>query len=276
MLSYKHAFHVGNHADVIKHLSLIATLNHYKKKNKPFCLFDTHAGAGLYRFDEAEVTKNKEFETGSDRVTKVKTKDATLQEYINIINTCADQGLLPGSPAIGLNCLRDEDVQVLMELHPAEILKLKQNIRDNRVSIHARDGYEGVIALSPPKQKRGVVLIDPPYERADEYASVIRAVKTLLERWNNVCVLIWYPLLGQRAGLKSGLSESMIESLRSDLNKELVNVQLQMENKEQQAGMYGSGMLVINPPWQLDTVLKVTLAEVASHLGAYKYSVNTL
>ena len=268
MLSYKHAFHVGNHADVVKHLCLIATLDYFKKKNKPFCLYDTHAGAGLYYLDDEQVAKNQEFRTGVEHFQNVKTSDTVLQTYVGLLTHYGEKALLPGSPAIGLDCLRVDDAHVLMELHPTEVQSLKRNLSDPRLSIHARDGFEGVLALSPPKQKRGVVLIDPPYEQQGEYANVSQTAKKLLARWSNACVLIWYPLLGARAGAKSGLSERMIESIRAENQAEMLDVQLHKDSKLKEPGMYGSGVLIINPPWQIDAVLQSSIGQAAELVGA--------
>ena len=267
MLSYKHAFHVGNHADVIKHLCLIATLEHYKKKSKAFCLFDTHAGAGTYLIVDSEVQKNKEFSTGIEHFIAHQAKDDTLQRYLRCLTSYHVVGKLPGSPAIGLDIIRDQDSLILMELHPSESQKLKSNLLDQRVSVHARDGFEGLIALSPPKEKRGIVLIDPPYEQLAEYSNVVSCVKKVLRRWQNVCVIIWYPLLGARAGTKSGKSELMLDELKALTNNEILNVQLCVDTPQENEGMYGSGIAIINPPWQLDETLKASVAEIADVLN---------
>lgn len=276
MLSYKHAFHAGNHADVVKHLCLIATLEHYKKKDKPFCVFDTHAGAGVYPFQDFEVQKNKEFETGVLHFENYLASDDNLQRYLTILKQYSLSNLLPGSPAIGLECLRSQDTLTLMELHPSESQKLKNNINDGRVNIHNRDGFEGVVALSPPKEKRGVVLIDPPYEQLSEYNNVKTSVTKLLTRWQNACIMIWYPLLGSRAATKSGRSESLLDELKANVESDLLDVRLVVDEPKENQGMYGSGVLIINPPWQLDKTLSEAMSEIASVLSPKKASVEWL
>jgi 23S rRNA (adenine2030-N6)-methyltransferase len=267
---------VGNHADVIKHLCLIATLEHYKNKDKPFCLFDTHAGAGLYALTDPEVQKNKEFATGTSQFSGYQAKNKILVDYLRCLLSFETHGILPGSPAIGLNCIRDQDSIVLMELHPSECQKLKVNLRDYRINVHARDGFEGIVALSPPLQKRGVVLIDPPYEQLSEYSKVVSSVTKILSRWQNACLLIWYPLLGSRAGAKSEKSEWMLNELKLLTKEPILNIQLCIDDPQKNQAMYGSGVAVINSPWQLDETLSATMTEVAEILSPTSYSVKPL
>ena len=276
MLSYKHAFHVGNHADVIKHLCLIATLEHYKNKDKPFCLFDTHAGAGIYALTDPEVQKNKEFTTGASQFFGYQAKNPILGHYLHCLSRFETHGILPGSPAIGLDCIRNQDSIVLMELHPSECRKLKANLQDERINVHARDGFEGIVALSPPRQKRGVVLIDPPYEQLLEYSKVVSSVKKVLSRWQNACLLIWYPLLGSRAGAKSEKSEWMLNELKLQTKDPILNIHLCIDEPQKNQAMYGSGVAVVNMPWQLDETLSATMKEVAEILSPTSYSVEPL
>ncbi|WP_394220281.1 23S rRNA (adenine(2030)-N(6))-methyltransferase RlmJ [Alteromonas gracilis] len=285
MLSYQHAFHAGNHADVIKHLCWIGVINSLKKKDKPFTLFDTHAGAGSYDLTDAMSAKNKEYETG---ISRLATKDteasknnapplpSLLDEYLSLCEPFLAQKQYPGSPAISVKAKRDYDNLHLMELHPAEFDKLETNVarlREQNTHVHKRDGYEGLRALTPPKPNRGAILIDPPYERVNEYSDVVKGVEQVLKRWQQAQIVVWYPLLSERAGAKHGASEAMCDKL-AELGKPCFNAQICIAENTPDAGMYGSGVFVLNPPWQLDTQLDVALINVVSQLGKNEMGYN--
>ncbi len=268
MLSYQHGFHAGNHADVIKHIAWIGVLEHLKKKNKPFTLFDTHSGAGKYQFDDAEMRQNKEFETGISKLGSFsETSSYLLNRYLDVVEPFYKQQCYPGSPVISESSLRDGDTLHLMELHPAEFAKLQRVMkRAHGCHLHKRDGFEGLLALTPPKPNRGAVLIDPPYERFQEYQEVTRAVKKMYEHWQQGIVVIWYPLLSARAGKKQGASEAMYQQL-SDLAKTSFVAELIVEDVKDDNGMYGSGVCILNPPWQLDENLQEALQALSAALG---------
>ncbi|MEC8417418.1 MAG: 23S rRNA (adenine(2030)-N(6))-methyltransferase RlmJ [Pseudomonadota bacterium] len=269
MLSYQHAFHAGNHADVVKHLCWMGVLNSLKKKDKPFTLYDSHAGAGTYNLKDDMSAKNQEFLTGISALANVTPSADLLREYLALCNTFMSENCYPGSPAISAVEKRSDDVLHLMELHPAEYSKLEQNIKALRVKnvrVHKRDGYEGLRALTPPKPNRGAILIDPPYERASEYNDVLKGVKDVFKRWQQAQIVVWYPLLSARAGAKHGASEKMLEQL-TELGRPCFKAEICIAENEHDAGMYGSGVLVINPPWQLDQQLSCALLEAVKHMG---------
>ena len=278
MLSYQHAFHAGNHADVIKHLCWIGVINSLKKKEKPFTLFDTHAGAGTYDLTDAMSSKNKEYETGISRLTRQnsKSQDTNIQalprllsDYLSLCNPFLAQQQYPGSPAISARAKREHDGLHLMELHPAEFDKLEINVARLRVEnchVHKRDGYEGLRALTPPKPNRGAILIDPPYERTNEYNDVVKGIEQVFKRWQQAQIVVWYPLLSARAGAKHGASEAMCEKLAA-LGKPCFKAEICVEENTADAGMYGSGVFVLNPPWQLDSQLDEALQSAAEKLG---------
>ena len=284
MLSYQHAFHAGNHADVIKHLCWIGVINSLKKKEKPFTLFDTHAGAGVYDLTDAMSAKNKEYETGISRLTsedlKVQNAKAALpvllEDYLALCEPFLADNAYPGSPIISVKAKRESDFLHLMELHPGEFEKLERNIakigaRNNHV--HKRGGYEGLRALTPPKPNRGAILIDPPYERASEYSDVIKGVEQVFKRWQQAKIVVWYPLLSERAGAKHGASEIMCEKL-AQLGKPCFKAEICVAENTPDAGMYGSGVFVLNPPWQLDAQLEKALDYVVSRLGSVNEGIN--
>tara|TARA_B100000927_G_scaffold19448_2_gene14822 strand:+ start:27062 stop:27940 length:879 start_codon:yes stop_codon:yes gene_type:complete len=273
VLSYQHAFHAGNHADVIKHLCWIGVINALKKKDKPFTLFDTHAGAGAYDLTDAMSSKNKEFETGISRLLiddkGVQDLPNLLADYLSLCEPFLAQQQYPGSPAISAKAKRDGDNLHLMELHPAEFDKLDKNVSRLRTlnsHVHKRDGYEGLRALTPPKPNRGAILIDPPYERVNEYSDLVKGVEQVFKRWQQAQIVVWYPLLSERAGAKSGASEAMCEKLAA-MGKPCFKAEICVEENTADAGMYGSGVFVLNPPWQLDTNLKSALESVVGMLG---------
>lgn len=269
MLSYKHAFHAGNHADVIKHLGWLAVIEYLRKKNKPFTLFDTHAGAGLYLLDDAEATKNHEYQTGITRVFENPAEDALLKKYQLLCEAFYQEKKYPGSPVIAAQMLREGDHLNAMELHPAEVPKLTAALKRQslgEVHVHHRDGLEGLSALTPPQPARGAVLIDPPYELSSEYDAVVSAVNTTLKRWAQAQIVIWYPLLSDRAGQKSGRSERMVDQL-AESGKTAFTAELHVADKALDTGMYGSGLLFINPSWQLDVQLSDSLSALASSMG---------
>lgn len=255
MLSYKHAFHAGNFADVLKHLCWLDIIDYLGKKAKPFSLYDTHSGAGRYALDSDSALKTREFENGIDALVGGTFDDPLVTRYLQLCVHYREAGHYPGSPVIALEALtRSEDVH-LMELHPNEHQLLKANTRPwPHAHVHHRDGFEGLLALTPPANRRGAVLIDPPYERKEEYGQVVDTVKQLLHRWQQAHVIVWYPKLSARAGEKSGAAEKMVARLAA-LADAAFTAELCITDNQQDAGMYGSGVLVMNPPWQCDTRL---------------------
>ncbi|NDV91288.1 23S rRNA (adenine(2030)-N(6))-methyltransferase RlmJ [Alteromonas sp. 345S023] len=269
MLSYQHAFHAGNHADVIKHLSWMGVLNHLKKKNKPFTLFDTHSGAGEYDLGDELASKNKEFESGVVKIASVATTDDLLSEYIALCQSFLAENKYMGSPLLSAMLKRDMDSAHLMELHPGEYEKLCRAINPRKFSachLHHRDGFEGLKALTPPKPNRGAILIDPPYERIEEYTDVVNAIERVLGRWKQAHIVLWYPLLSARAEKKAEASLVMREQL-AELGIPCFKAELEVVENTPDSGMYGSGVFVLNPPWQLDVNVSKAITEIVPYLG---------
>ncbi|BFT30317.1 23S rRNA (adenine(2030)-N(6))-methyltransferase RlmJ [Alteromonas sp. D210916BOD_24] len=271
MLSYQHAFHAGNHADVIKHLCWIGVINSLKKKDKAFTLYDTHAGAGSYDFNEAMSAKNKEYESGISKLVQHGAKSSLLRDYLNLCEPFLSSDHYPGSPALSAEAKRESDTLHAMELHPAEFDKLEINIaklNKSHCHVHKRDGFEGLRALTPPKPNRGAILIDPPYEREVEYQDVVKGIEQVLKRWQQAQIVIWYPLLSARAGNKHGASERMCAKL-AELGRPCFKAEICVAENTTDAGMYGSGVLVINPPWQLNEQLENALDETITLMGEH-------
>ncbi|GAA0851965.1 23S rRNA (adenine(2030)-N(6))-methyltransferase RlmJ [Aliiglaciecola litoralis] len=265
MLSYRHGFHAGNHADVLKHIVQMLVTEKLLQKSKPFIYIDTHAGAGLYSLNGEEALKTREFETGISKITHQQ-QNSVLDDYVNLTQEYMANQQYPGSPLIAASLLRTQDKIVLMEYHNNEVVNLRNNLRglsfDAKAAIHHRDGFEGLLALLPPNPARGMVLIDPPYEVHTEYDQVLSTVKQALKKWSTGVYIIWYPLLSARAGKKSGMSESLCVQLAQLNCKNLLDVRMQIAANTEDAGMYGSGLAILNAPWQLDDAISQMLPEI--------------
>lgn len=266
MLSYRHAFHAGNHADVLKHVALTFMLDSFKRKDKPFVYVDTHAGAGLYDLRGKQAGKTGESEWGIGRIWDQQAKWPLLEAYFQTIRSHNPDGQLqyyPGSPDIAAQLMRDQDKIILSELHNNEVDMLRGNMRgDARIGIHHRDGFEALPALMPPVPRRGLVLIDPPYEVKEDYTHVVEAVSKAYKRWATGTYVIWYPLLAK----KRDHSQVMVKKLAQQCDNLLV-AELEVEAQQLELGMHGSGLAIINAPWQLDEQLKLTLPRLGTVLG---------
>jgi 23S rRNA (adenine2030-N6)-methyltransferase len=264
MLSYRHAFHAGNHADVLKHAVLTLVIEYLKQKEKPFWYVDTHAGAGIYTLDSSEAKKNAEFKTGIERLLDHRAElPELLQPYLAVLDALRTSSLrgYPGSPLFAAHLLREQDRLRLFELHPQDHELLKNNFaKDRRVLIAQSDGFTGLKALLPPPPRRAVVLIDPPYELKEDYVHVVRALQDALQRFNNGTYIVWYPLLSRTEAqrLPQKLAELAAPSLR---------VELKVENAKGEFGMFGSGLFIVNPPWLLHDQLKIVLPQLQALLG---------
>jgi len=254
VLSYRHAFHAGNHADVLKHLVLVRLLRYLNQKDKPWSLIDTHAGAGMYPLDTGYATQNAEHEGGIARLWQRDDLPQPLAEYVGLIRGL-NKGRLrdyPGSPWIAAQHLREDDRMHLFELHPADHALLAEGAAayGRQVKVAQSDGFAGIKALLPPPSRRGLVLIDPSYEDKRDYARVIDALNEGLKRFSTGIYAVWYPLLA-RAELRR-----LRDKLR-DLPVHWLDVSLTVRKPHGVAsGMFGSGMFVINPPWTLADELR--------------------
>lgn len=268
MLSYRHSYHAGNHADVLKHLTLIALLRHLVSKDKPLTYLDSHSGAGLYDLESVEAKKLGEAQQGIVRLWQKPPPDPLVDDYLAQLRRMNPNGQLryyPGSPAVALERLRKTDRAVLMELHNQEYQILRQNFQcDARVALHHRDAFEGMIALTPPSPSRGLALVDPSYELASDYEKAEHLMRKVHHRWPVGVLALWYPLLARsrdRSGwLKAGLTQGSFKSL--------LCAELTVREKSEGVGMHGSGILIANAPWQLDAKLQAGLSAISPLLCA--------
>ncbi len=267
MLSYRHAFHAGNHADVLKHFVEVQLLRHLAQKDKPFWYIDTHAGAGCYELDRGYAAQNAEFESGIARLWQRDDLPAPLAEYVALVRQFNPDGQLrfyPGSPLVALQLLREQDRMRLFELHPSDNEILQQNFagHGNRVLTQQADGFGALKALLPPPPRRALVLIDPPYEDKQDYRRVAAALREGLQRFANGIYAVWYPQL-QRAEARQ-----LPEQLKQLPVKSWLHAALSVHAPgEDGFGMHGSGLFIVNPPWTLHGVLQETMPYLADMLG---------
>lgn len=253
MLSYLHGYHAGNFADLHKHHLLVCLLAALNRKEKPWSYLETHSGKAHYCLNSEQSEKTAEYREGIARLWAQQGMPDSVARYLEQVRAVNPEETLafyPGSPALAAGMAREADRLHLMELHPGEVQQLKQAFSGRTdVAVHHRDGYEGVLALLPPKPNRGLVLIDPSYEVKSEYDQVAAFLPKALKRWPNGCFAIWYPLL------PAGRWKMMLESIRRSGIRNILRSELWVRNASDQ-GMYGSGMLIINPPWPLADTLQ--------------------
>ncbi|HSG87656.1 MAG TPA: 23S rRNA (adenine(2030)-N(6))-methyltransferase RlmJ [Pseudomonadales bacterium] len=266
MLSYQHGYHAGNHADVLKHVILIALLEHLARKPKPFSYIDTHAGAGLYDLREREARKNREFESGIGRLWERDDLPPLVARYVAAVRACNDAtGRLkhyPGSPRIAREFLRSTDPVDLFELHPAESRRLERVMADRgRLRVHQEDGFHGCIGLLPPPSRRGLVFMDPPYEVKADFGAVVKTLKDAHKRFATGTYAIWYPVTTRDR--VDRLRKQIIASGIRDSHRFELCVAADTED----FGMTGSGLIVVRPPYTLHSIMGELLPWLTAVLG---------
>ncbi|MBN8740256.1 MAG: 23S rRNA (adenine(2030)-N(6))-methyltransferase RlmJ [Lysobacterales bacterium 69-70] len=272
-MNYRHAYHAGNFADVLKHSVLVGLIEALKQKQTPFCYIDTHAGRGQYDLHGEEARKTREFADGVLRLLDAARLPAALHVYLNLVRalnthrTGHDIAVYPGSPLLASLLLRDDDRAQLCELQPEEAAALRALFRgDARVAVHERDGYEALKSLLPPKEKRGLVLIDPPFEAQDgEFRLIEAALKQAQTRWPNGIYAIWYPikLRQQLAGF--------YRWLRASGFARVLTAELLVHPDNSALRLNGTGMAIINPPWKFERQLEELLPVLTQHLAQGRF-----
>jgi len=293
MLSYRHAFHAGNHADVLKHIVLVSVLQYLKEKPKPFTVFDTHAGGGRYQLKDERLLRTGEAAAGIERL--LAAGDGQIPGpgslYLSICRSYAQAGYYPGSPEIERCLLSSSDSLILSELHPAEIGILRTNMalpvlfstgssrEPVKVQIHHRDGYEMLKAVVPPPIRRGLAFIDPSYEDAGDYVLTAETVAAVHKKWQTGIILLWYPLLAHRMA-ETETMKQMIKAAAGPAGTETLDIQLMVNTPDshremplgESAGtapprLYGSGVFILSPPWKLGEYLQAVLPGLADILA---------
>ena len=269
-MNYRHAFHAGNHADVLKHVALLAVCDALTAKPAPLFALDTHAGRGLYRLDADAAQRTGEAADGIGRLLDLPTQCAPVERYLRAVQACRmahGVDAYPGSPWLLAHALRDHDRIAACELQPEEATALRTAFAgDRRVAVHPRDGYAALKALLPPRIgdtrfARGLVLIDPPYEaQLEEFDHALAALRQALERWPQAVYALWYPVKRRRS-LQPFLRRAAALPAKSAFVAELM-----VQPDDSPLRMNGSGLLLLNPPWQLDTTLAAALPVLVDHL----------
>lgn len=262
-MNYRHLFHAGNFADVHKHVTLLAVLDYLLQKSKPLFYLDTHAGRGDYDLRAPEAQRGNEWQQGIARLLHADVKAPALRRYVDLIrgyqHGAGHHHHYPGSPLLANTVLRDSDRRVFVEKHPEECLALRKKLRQvdtpNTTTVED-DAYHALQAYLPPKENRGVVLMDAAFEEPDEFRRLEAGLRTAAQRWATGVYCLWYPL---KAG---GLVNTFYAALkRSGLTK-LLLLELWVRPLDAPLGLNGTGMLIMNPPWQLDKAMRETYREL--------------
>ncbi len=267
-MNYRHAFHAGNHADVLKHLVLTRVLVHLRQKEKPFRALDAFAGLGFYDLDGAEATRTDEWKEGWGRMHRpfAAPVEALLAPYREAVAAVqARQGgarIYPGSPALIREALRPGDRGVFVERHPVDAATLRERyVRDPRTKVLELDGWTAIHAQIPPPERRGLVLIDPPYEVPGEIERAGRHLARAVAKWPTGVFLAWYPIKDAAA------VEGMMRSLDASLARPSLRLDLLIDRPQDASGLSGSGVIVVNPPWQLASQARLLLPALAERLA---------
>ena len=266
-MNYRHAYHAGNHADVLKHAVLARVIEAMKKKDKPFRVIDAHAGIGIYDLGGIEAGKTGEWEGGIGKLAEpfAAEIEALLAPYRQVIAAMNPQGgvrLYPGSPELALRLMRDGDRMLANELHPEDAVALERHfIRDARVEITSMDAETCLKARLPPPERRGVILIDPPYESKTEAEKAVRMLGHGLRRFAQGVFVLWYPLKADRT------AETVVSGVAAMGVPGTLKVELQVREAFVGGGLAGSGLVIVNAPWKLDEELRLLVPALASRLG---------
>jgi 23S rRNA (adenine2030-N6)-methyltransferase len=265
MLSYRHGYHAGNFADILKHTVLVHMLEYMTQKDKPLRIIDTHAGAGVYKLSGPQAQKNREFDTGIGPLWTSSEKPAALARLLELVHTLNERGPLqiyPGSPLIAQTLMRPIDRLFLHELHPSDYQFLRDAMRsDKRVKVLDEDGFASLQALLPPLERRALVLIDPSYEIKSDYHQLVKQVINAHNRFAVGSFAIWYPVVN-----RARIDEMELALKKSGIkNIQLMEFGIAPDSLEH--GMTSSGMIVINPPWTLWGAMEETLPWLVDNLS---------
>jgi 23S rRNA (adenine2030-N6)-methyltransferase len=260
-MNYRHEYHAGNFADVVKHLALVAILRHLKKKDTPFAVIDTHAGAGLYRLGGEKAARTAEAESGIARLRSLGGGTAALGDYLACVQSCG-AGNYPGSPLIAAKLIRPSDRLVAIEKHPEEFAALSSVLAPfARARAVEGDGYARLKALLPPPERRGLVLIDPPYEQENEFAEAARAVGEMTRRFATGIALIWFPLKSAHD------ADAFLGEIRAAGVTRLLRIDLEVAPRGTDERLGAAGLAIVNPPYGFAAEMRAAFDVVAPLLG---------
>ncbi len=261
-MNYRHSYHAGNFADILKHVTLTALVMALQNKDKPFCYIDTHAGTGVYDLSCEQAKKTNEYTGGIEKVIQAEQPPAIIKRYLDCVHQINNRltgtkfsslRYYPGSPLIARQLLRPHDRVVACELHPQEYQLLKNTFAgDKQVAVHHLDGFLGLKAFLPPAERRGLILIDPPYESPDEYNRIVHSLPSALKRFENGIYAIWYPIKEKKD------TEHFYKTLQKNICLPILIAELTIYPDLPQH-LNGCGLAIINPPFQFDHTLKELL-----------------
>lgn len=264
-MNYRHAFHAGNFADVFKHLVLLSLLQRFRTKEKPFSYVETHAGRGLYDLQGAPARRTEEARAGILKLVPTADWPNEFRDYLELVKdmpgNAEELRWYPGSPLIAQAMLREQDRALLVELHPEEAGELKRILgHDARFSVHCRDGWEALKGLLPPSPRRGLLLVDPPFEKPDEFSDIFAGLDQVQQRWANATVVVWYPIK-RRADL-----EQVYRRLSGGAYGEVLRAEFCLHPDDTDTRLNGAGVFVLRPPWMLDQDIQRWLPELGPAL----------
>lgn len=298
MLSYLHSFHAGNHADILKHVTLLYTLQYFNKKDKPYAVFDTHSGRGLYDIKNECALKTGEASQGIGRLLETASNSgdsqfpSELNDYLDFVKKSLEKGFYPGSPAIEKAFIKEGSALFLNELHKTEASFLTEHFGGKTgVHISNSDGFAFLKGAVPPSQKRGFILCDPSYEEKSDYFQAAEVLSFVHKKWSGAAILLWYPLLANRAEEIENMKAQILSTVKNrDFHTEVLDAQLLIDTPDSheekslsesigssKPRLYGSGMFVVNPCWGLKEHLESILPFLSKTLereeGCGDYSV---
>lgn len=266
-MNYRHAYHAGNHADVLKHAVLARLMEHLKKKDKPFRVIDAHAGIGLYDLAGLEAGKTGEWEGGIGRLAEPFSAEieALLAPYRDVIAALNPDGGLryyPGSPELSLRLMRPNDRLIANELHPQDAIALEQQyLHDPRCDVTSMDAETCLKAKLPPPERRGVILVDPPYEMKTEAEKTVRMLEQGVRRFAQGVYVVWYPMKADQT------AETVLTGAKEIGLPGTLKVQMRVREAFKGGGLAGSGLVILNAPWKLDAELRQLVPALAQRLG---------
>jgi 23S rRNA (adenine2030-N6)-methyltransferase len=266
-MNYRHAFHAGGFTDVMKHATLALILEHLKAKEAPFCVVDSHAGIGRYDLWSEPAQRTGEYRDGILKVMKGEPPSG-LEPYLAVVRAMNDGSKhvrwYPGSPGLAQALIRPQDRITLVEMHPEDARTLAEAFaHDRRIRVQQGDGYLALKALLPPQERRGLVLIDPPFEVTDEFARLARGLQHAHRRWATGIYMIWYPIKHR------GPVKTFHDSLpASGIRRRILVAELLLRPDTDPDQLNGSGLVIVNPPWRLDETLSRMLPELLGRFGA--------
>ena len=275
MFSYRHAFHAGSHADILKHLTLIHLVSYLQEKPVALTMVDTHAGAGIYNLQDGFAAVSKEAEGGIFRLLKYQEAGnpipQSIQTYLDCIqseNSSGEMNAYPGSPFILARMLRPQDRLKLFELHPKEIDILRHNVGElscaKQIDVYDVDSFKRLKGLLPPPSRRGLILIDPSYEDKQDYRHLEIALEEAMQRFPTGCYAIWYPMLARR---ESAELPDRLKKICTTHKRSWLHTELRVENTPGERRLQASGMFIINPPWTLEKNLAEALPIITKALS---------